>query len=141
MIFNLIQDFADALAAMPRAHPRQRILKLLDEAIRRDVHFIDRHPTTFFQCMWNTCWWYDCPEAGRHYERPKDSSSLENPPWDHCGPRVSTLLESWRRSKEKEMVPGFRWLRSLRPPFSHLGTAQTAVFRGDSVERQWRRIQ
>ena len=43
MIFSLIQDFADALAAMPRAHPRHRILKLLDEAIRRDVHFIDPH--------------------------------------------------------------------------------------------------
>jgi len=48
MIFSLIQDFADALDAMPREHPRQRILKLLDEAIRRDVQFIDRHPTT----MW-----------------------------------------------------------------------------------------
>ena len=54
MIFALIQDFTDALNAMPREHPRLRILKLLDEAIRRDVHFIDRHPTTFFQCMWNT---------------------------------------------------------------------------------------
>ena len=45
MIFPLIQDFADALAAMPTAHPRHRILTLLDEALRRDVHFIDRHPT------------------------------------------------------------------------------------------------
>ena len=45
MIISLIQNFADALAAMPRAHPRYRILKLLDEAMRRDVHFIDRHPT------------------------------------------------------------------------------------------------
>ena len=35
MIFPLIQDFADALAAMPRDHPRFHILRLLDEAIRR----------------------------------------------------------------------------------------------------------
>ena len=42
-------------------------LALLDEAIRRDVHFLDRHPTALFQCMWNTCWWYDCPEAAGHY--------------------------------------------------------------------------
>ena len=63
MIFDLVKDYADALAAMPTDHPRHRILKLLEEAIRRDVHFIDRHPTTMFQCMWNTCWWYDCEEA------------------------------------------------------------------------------
>ena len=63
MIFDLIKDFTDLLDAIPEEHPQRRILKLLDEAIRRDVHFIDRHPTTFFQCMWNTCWWYDCPEA------------------------------------------------------------------------------
>ncbi len=56
MIFHLIQDFADALDSMPREHSRHRILALLDEAIRRDVHFIDRHPTTLFQCLWNTCW-------------------------------------------------------------------------------------
>ena len=67
MIFDLVKDFADVLEAMPQEHPRYRILKLLDEAIRRDVHFIDRHPTTFFQCMWNTCWWYDCPENQKFY--------------------------------------------------------------------------
>ena len=61
MIFDLVKDFADVLDAMPQEHPRHRILKLLDEAVRRDVHFIDRHPSTFFQCLWNTCWWYDWP--------------------------------------------------------------------------------
>ncbi len=67
MIFDLVHDFAAALASIPEAHPRRRILALLDEAIRRDVHFIDRHPTTLFQCLWNSCWWYDCPEAAAHY--------------------------------------------------------------------------
>lgn len=63
MIFDLVQDFGAVLGAMPLEHPRRRILSLLDEAVRRDVHFIDRHPTTFFQSMWNSCWWYDCPAA------------------------------------------------------------------------------
>ena len=44
MIFDLARDFADALAAMPAGHPRRRILRLLEEALRRDIHFIDRHP-------------------------------------------------------------------------------------------------
>ena len=39
MIFSLVQDFADTLAAaMPREHPRYRILTLLDDAIHpRDI--------------------------------------------------------------------------------------------------------
>lgn len=55
MIFDLVKDFADVLEAMPAEHLRRRIWKLLDAAVRRDMHFIDRHPTTLFQCMWNSC--------------------------------------------------------------------------------------
>ena len=71
MIFDLIKDFADVVDAMPEEHPRRRILKLLNRAICRDFHFIDRHPTTLFECLWNTCWWHDCPEAARHYVEPE----------------------------------------------------------------------
>ena len=48
MIFDLVRDFTDVLDAMPLTHPRQRILKLLDEAIRRQSHFIADHTTSFF---------------------------------------------------------------------------------------------
>ena len=65
MIFDLVKDFAFVLNAMPESHPRRRILKLLDEAIRRDVHFIERHPTTLFQCTWNTCWSTDLDTNSR----------------------------------------------------------------------------
>jgi len=68
MISSLFQDFAAVLDAMPNGHQRRRILPLFDEALRRDVHFINRHPTTLFQCLWNSCRWYDCTEATRHYE-------------------------------------------------------------------------
>lgn len=82
MIFNLVQDLAAVLAAMPVTHPRQRILTLLDEAIRRDIHFIARHPTTLFQCLWNSCWWYDCPQAAAHYVLPVERRTSAPLPWE-----------------------------------------------------------
>lgn len=51
MIFDLVRDFADALDAMPREHPQCQILTLLDEAIRRDIHFIARHHEDFPQAL------------------------------------------------------------------------------------------
>ena len=130
MIFSLIQDFADALDALPRAHPRYRILKLLDEAIRRDVHFIDRHPTTFFQCMWNTCWWYDCPDLKRQIANA-DNGWVEFGNETTDGLLIHPFLESWRSRKQQE-TPGFRWLRSLRPPPTSLGTTVRLVLTGHS---------
>ncbi len=62
MIFDLVRDFADALAAMSAEHPRYRILKLLDEAIRRNVHFIHRHRQDYPQRCFSVCgtygWWH-----------------------------------------------------------------------------------
>lgn len=43
MIFELVKDFSAALEAMPADHPKRRIVRLLEEAIRRDIHFIARH--------------------------------------------------------------------------------------------------
>jgi hypothetical protein len=34
MILPLLQDFTHVLVTMPREHPRRRILKLLEEAVR-----------------------------------------------------------------------------------------------------------
>ncbi len=127
MIFELANDFHDAVAAMPREHPRHRMLELLAEAIRRDIHFIDCHSTTLFQCMWNTCWWYDCPEAVKHYQVP-DRGWKSPPPWERAGPKLSTLLETWLTERERAM-PGFAWIRSLRPPPAALGSSLQAVLR------------
>ena len=131
MIFELAQDFNDVVAAMPREHPKHRMLELLEEAIRRDVHFIARHPTTLFQCMWNTCWWYDCPEATEYYEEPQGGwpTGEKAPPWFRPGAKLSSLLQIWRCDKEKAIL-GFAWVRSLRPPPIHLNTSQRAVLRG-----------
>ena len=127
MIFSLIQDFADALDAMPREHPRYRILKLLDEAIRRDVHFIDRHPTTVFQCLWHNAWWFDCPEGARFYGKtetePVESSAASR------ASKLHTLLESWKEAKT-DSTPGFWWVRSLTPPAFALESGQNLICRG-----------
>lgn len=132
MIFDLVKDFADVRDAMPAEHPRRRFLKLLDEAIRRDMHFIDRHPTTFFQYMWNTCWWYECPEAEKHYVEPKGDWG-EPHPWARGGTMLHELLQVWRRVRE-ESGADYPWLRARRPPETHLGTTQLAVIRGHERE-------
>lgn len=127
MIFDLVKDFTDVLVVMPQEHPRYRILKLLDEAIRRDVHFIDRHPTTLFQCLWNSCWWYDSPENEHHFVSMNEDPQTRRLPWRCLGEKLFTLMESWRVEKGA-VTPGFRWVRSLRPPKTNLGSGIVRVF-------------
>ena len=96
MIFNLVQDFADLLDAIPREHSRFRNLKLFDEVICRDVHFIDRHRTKLFQSLWNSGWWYDRAEAAEHYVpyRPEATSEqlLQAVPSPHLLHRVGLAI-------------------------------------------------
>lgn len=131
MIFHAIQDFADALATMPREHPRYRILKLLYEAIRLEVQFIDSQPSTLFQSLWNRCWWYDCPECTNHQvtsflgDMFKKIRRLRKTFFReiNAGPppqKLHQLLECWRFQKEQR-TPEFLWLRCLRPPATSLG--------------------
>jgi KaiC/GvpD/RAD55 family RecA-like ATPase len=157
-VFDLAGQFSAAIAVLPEDHAQRRILRLLEEALRRDIHFIARHaqdyPQGLFQCLWNSCWWYDCPDAAQHYlpstarEPGGDGSSLPSPvrgrgaggegslnqgaatlrPRERPSPRLHDLLEHWRRQKEKAQA-NFPWLRSHRPPPLHLGAAQLAVLR------------
>ena len=76
-----------------------------------------------FQCMWNTCWWYDCPEAGQHYLEPDTVWSGSGPPWTRSGIKLSGILEEWR----DERLINRPWLRSLRPPASALGCGLRAI--------------
>jgi WD40 repeat protein len=119
--FELAEDFSTAVEALPRARPVRRLLVLLEEALRRSVHFIAGHPETLFQCLWNLAWWYDCDEAAAHYE----PASSGTPPWQEPL-RLSALLRHWRREKEQRS-PGFFWVRSLFPPTGPLGSAQRIV--------------
>ena len=85
LVFELAGDFFAAVKALPEDQPQRRILRLLDEALRRDIHFIHYHredyPQGLFQCLWNTCWWYDCDDAPAHYIEPDRGWNVKNAPW------------------------------------------------------------
>jgi WD40 repeat protein len=125
LVFDLADDFNAAAAALPDGQERRR-LELLEEALRCDSLFIHRHrddyPQALFQCLRNSAWWYDCPEAARHYREKRA-------PGQDAGVDLHWLVESWRAEKERT-TPGLVWLRSHRPPRVHLGAAQRMVLRG-----------
>jgi WD40 repeat protein len=124
LTFDLTADFDAALFALPQSDARRRNLRLLDEALRRDIHFIARHaqqyPQVLFQCVWNSGWWYDSPEAAAHYEPLPDSKDKVTVSSAQSGSKFNRLLEDWRATKEAA-TPGFRWVRSMRPPLIPLG--------------------
>jgi WD40 repeat protein len=133
LAFELVIDFSRALDILPEARPQRRILRLLDEALRRDINFISQHaqdyPQHLFQCVWNSCWWYDGPEATYHYRPPETGWPPEGAPWERPGKKLYELMELWKEAKE-DASPGFIWLRSLRPPEAPLGTALQGVCHG-----------
>lgn len=122
-VFALAADFVNAVAVIPSGRPLGRTLRLLEDAIRRELHFIGRHPTTLFQCLWNLCWWFDCHEAPYHYS---SGSSATTFPWQSEGPKLYVLLERWRAEKEARQ-PNFIWVRSLRPPALPLGAGHIVL--------------
>ena len=128
--FPLVNDFAAAVASLPDDRPQQRIVKLLEEALRCDIQFIARHardyPQALFQCLWNSCWWYDCDEAEQYYIEPEQGWTAENAPWEQPdGRKLCCLLERWRRCKRGTLrisrgsAPVVRrrctWARRRRP--------------------------
>jgi WD40 repeat protein len=129
LVFELVSDFSNAVAALPHTRTRHRILRLLEEGLRHDLHFIDRHPTTLFQCMWNSCWWYDCPDAAQHFDVPGEQQSPETQPSFYAAPKLHVLLDSWRELRE-QAVPSAIWLRSLRPSADRLGAGLKGLLRG-----------
>ncbi len=133
LTFDLTADYHEALSALPADDARRKMLRLLEEAIRHDIHFIARHaqdyPQALFQCLWNAGWWYDCPQSAAHYLEPEGSWSNSGPLCDRSEDKLSALLERWSMDK-KQASPGFLWVQSFRPPPASLGTGQLAVLRG-----------
>jgi hypothetical protein len=125
LAFEVAADLGLTAQSLPAGRER-RILELLEEALRRDIQFIDRHrqdyPQGLFQCLFNSLWWYDCPQAALHYAEGRS-------PGQQAGLGLHELAQSWRQQRQQQQ-PGFLWLRSLRPPSIHLGTALRAVLRG-----------
>lgn len=136
--FELAQDFTEAVGILPAEHSQRRRLILLRQALGRDINFIARHaddyPQALFQCLWNSCWWYDCAEAKKHYQEPEDGWRT-SPPWGRAGPKLHEILEAWRVEMSR-LRPNACWIGSLRPPAIHLGGALEAVLHGHSAEVQ-----
>lgn len=128
-VFELCRDLTGASAHLPEGDPRRRLLDLLGEAVCTEMHFLAQYPQMLFSCLWNRAWWYDVPQAARHYDDPPEGWTAP-PPWSRPGPRLSDLIESMRSRRR----PNEPWLRALRPPKVHLGTAQQAVYRGHTGE-------
>jgi len=127
--WDLARSLTEAVEALPGDRPGCRVVRLLDEAIRRDLPFLASHPDALFQCLWNTCWWYDCPQAPAHYVAPQASPSPLGRSASPQGPTLHERLEAWRTAKQSRS-PGFAWVRSLRPPPTNLGAGRQAVLRG-----------
>ena len=68
-------------------------------ALRRDIHFLSRHPTCLFQCLWNIGWWYDCPQAAIYYGLSGRTGSVPLP-WEGPDAKLSGWLEAWREARE-----------------------------------------
>src|SRR5206468_1626146 len=104
LTFDLPEDFATVIRSIPIGHNNRHILRLVEEAIRRDIHFIVRHandyPQALFQCLWNGCWWYDAPGSAGFYKPPESGWRKNGAPWARRGARLFKLLEQWRRRKE-----------------------------------------
>ncbi|MGB8192794.1 MAG: hypothetical protein WCF67_12780 [Chitinophagaceae bacterium] len=113
-IYEAVNDFNAAVRGLPAQRPLHRIISLLTNALDRYANFIERHPSSLFQCLWNLCWWYDCPEAALQYPLTSNSE-LKNLPWARRGWKLYIVLERWLTEKKAEQVE-YNWLRSLRPP-------------------------
>lgn len=133
MAFDLAEDFTATVDALPSEHVEREHLRLLNEALRRDIYFIVRHaldyPQALFQCLWNSAWWYDCSEAAKHYVEPKGGwlTGEKSPPWQRGGPKLCILLERWHEERDRNR-PSCSWVRALRPPRIHLGSLQRGVY-------------
>src|SRR5207237_426956 len=89
------------------------ILVRLEEAVRRDIHFLARHPTTLFQCLWNSGWWYDGRDARDHFLTADGEFTREfhdDAPWYRIAPRVSEFLQQWKQ-RRAHWAAGSIWLR------------------------------
>lgn len=126
LVFDLAVDFSTAVSVLPESRERRYIIKLLGEALRREIHFIAQHakdyPQGLFQCLWNSCWWHDCPDTDLHYlpEPRTDSASATTELWRYA--------KSWEQSKTN--ASPFLWLRLRRPPPQQLNSGLLVLLSG-----------
>ncbi len=127
MILDLVNELRDVIDAVPALHTRYLTLKLLRDAILRNLAFLNRHPTTLFQCTWNVLSWDDVSdvETKSFADREMISPTIK----DTQNRAIARLVREWRRIKEST-TPGFAWLQAGRRPFSPVDVRTKTVLRG-----------
>lgn len=121
----LLSDLTTAVGVAGMAQHARETLNVLAQGIQSDLHFLSRNPQCLFQCLWNSCWWYDSGEAQHHYESATAQERALSPRRSRLG--LHRLLERWRAQKEAKN--GFLWLRSIRAPFRRMGSTYSSVIR------------
>ncbi len=124
MLLDLIHDFKRALTDYDASIPANAILnygngiianrttlQILYQALMQNFSFLYEHPQSIFQCLWNSCYWYDAPESASYYRDSSNVSKAEN--------KIYLLMEQWRSIKEnsEQKLP---WFKSLRPLEYHV---------------------
>jgi WD40 repeat protein/archaellum biogenesis ATPase FlaH len=118
--FELMEDFQLALELDRQGE--YPLLNLIIKAFRNDINFIARHPESFFQSLYNSCWWYDHPEKSSFYKNADfELAKTTN--------NLYTLMEKWEKAKSS-IYPGFYWLRALQPPSVELDGPQIGLLIG-----------
>ncbi len=111
LIFELTDELRTAADTMPQHHPQKHLIKILDKALRRDIHFIARHrndyPQALFQCLWNSC---GCPYTEKTRAKDLKHTSIEVE--EHLSSALHALLDSWRLLKTATTI----WCEALQSP-------------------------
>lgn len=131
MIFDLVRDFADVLDAMPKEHIKIGPLQLLNEAIRRTADFVEQHPTTFFQELWNIGGPISFPLADLLAQPDFDECLNEKTNRPFSTTSLTLLLRDWLSDRSKTHA-GAYWLRALWLPEVPLGTGMLATLSSTS---------
>jgi len=126
--FNLVKMISDALESIPEEHKYFQSLKLINKALRNNIHFIDSHlidyPQSLFQCVWNSAWWHGRTLPASNYKVDQGQTVSDKT-------QLNIILEKWLNEKLKK-DPDFIWLCFKRPPSIPLDSALSSSIEGKS---------
>jgi len=113
-ISELIADLETSYKQIPEKFNRKNFLFLISRVLKYDGEFLAAHPGSFFQCVWNRCFWYDSPLAEKYYIVPEGGWNDKNAPWKRPGDKICELMEDWRKIFESRKTG--KWLKANNPP-------------------------
>jgi len=113
--YALVANLHQALTELPSYHQFAAVLDLLGRSIGENAEFLVSHPSTLFQCVWNSCWSSGSENPSDHWRHESDNSHSVIPQDERVRIAISTLLERWLKEKEARDME-FTWVRLIWPP-------------------------